>query len=274
MHVPPAFLGSLLLSLTMAGTSRTTAADPMPDAPAATESEPSSEASLSQLVETIVRGSIPKTFEDTRQWGKRRKVVNGLDIETKGLRLRISKRERAMRHGLWRRYRVTLLDPHETLRLRIENLRSPAAGQFRWDLYGSARANVDARFEHWNLGVKLLNGSADADATLEVHADCSVTISVETGADDKAPVLVLRPTVHKVGLRLPDLDVNHLGTVRGRVARELGNGFEEIIEDLLQTQEASIRKKAQKSIDKHADDFRIPLADVLSSKWSALLWGI
>ncbi len=274
MHNPATRFGRLLLSLFVTGAAAVAAAAPTVDASAATASDSSAKTDLSQLVETIVREAIPKTFEDTRHWGKRRKVANGLDIETKGLRLRISKRERAMRHGLWRRFRVTLLNPHETLQLRIENLRSPAAGQFRWDLYVRARVNVDARFEHWNLGVKLLNGSADADATLEVHADCSVKIHVETDGDDKAPVVVLRPTVHKIGLRLPDLDVNHFGTVRGRVAREVGSGFEDVIEDLLQTQEKPIRNKAQKSIDKHADDFRIPLADVLSSPWAALLWGL
>jgi hypothetical protein len=140
----------------------------------------------------------------------------------------------------------------------------------RWDQFVSLRANVEARFEHWNLGVKLLNGSTAADATLELHADCSLTIHLETDEDSLAPLVVLEPTVHDVNLRLPDLDVRKFGTVRGSVARELGDGFEEILEDLLQSQEKSIRKQAQKSLDKRADDLRIPLPEFLRSPWAML----
>ncbi len=235
-----------------------------------TTAQPTADERLSQLVETIVREAIPRQFENTKHWGKRKKVVNGLDFETKRGLPRISKRERAVRHGFWRRYLVTLLNPKETLHLRIDNLRSPVAGEFRWDLYVSTRANVEARFEHWNLGVKLLNGSTDADATLNVHADCSLKISLETDAESSIPVVVLRPTVHAIDLRLPDLDVNKFGKAQGPVVREIGAGLEDIIEELLQSQEKSIRKQAQKSIDKHADDLRIPLTEFFASRWSGL----
>lgn len=225
---------------------------------------------LSHLVETIVREAIPRQFENDKHWNKRTKVVNGLDIETKRGLPRISKRERAVRHGFWRRYQVTLINPQETLHLRIDNLRSPSAGEFRWDLFVSMRANVEARFEHWNLGVKLLNGSTNADATLNVHADCSLKISLEADAESSLPVVVLRPTVHTIHLTLPDIDVHKFGKVEGPVVREIGSGLEDIIEELLQSQEKSVLKQAQKSIDKHEDDLRIPLPEFLTSRWSAL----
>jgi hypothetical protein len=240
------------------------------DAAAAPHDAHTADERLSQLVEAVVREAIPQTFENTKHWGKREMVPNGLDIETEGLRLRISKRERAVRHGFWRRFRVTLLNPHETLHLRMENVRSPAPGQLRWDQFVSLRANVEARFEHWNLGVKLLNASTAAEATLELHADCSLTLRFETDEDSLAPLVVLKPTVHDVHLRLPDLDVSKFGTVRGSVAKELGHGWEEILEDLLQTQEKSIRKQAQKSIDKRSDDLRIPLPEFLTTPWAML----
>ena len=240
---------------------------------AVASSEPTADERLSNLVETIVREAIPHEFEDDKHWGKRKTVVNGLDIETKRGLPRISKRERAVRHGFWRRYVVTLLDPQETLHLRIDNLRSPANGEFRWDLHVGTRANVEARFEHWNLGVKLLNGSMDADATLHVHAACSLKITLETDEETSSPVIVLSPTVHAIDLAMPDLDVNKFGKAQGPVVREIGSGLEDVIEELLQTQEKSIRKKAQKSIDKHADDLRIPIGEFFTSRWSGL-WRV
>lgn len=240
------------------------AGDAAPSSPA--PSNPATDERLSRLVETIVREAIPRTFEETDDWAKRKKVFSGLDVETRGLGLRISKRERAVRHGFWRRYVITLIDPQEKLQLRIENVRSPEPGTIRADLFVRLRANVDVRFEHWNLGVKLLNAHSNADATLEVRADLSVKTSFEVDKMRGLPVFVAQPTVHRVDLSLPDLDVNRFGELRGSVAEELGNGLEDILEDLLQSQEKSIRKMLQKSLDKHADDLRIPLADLLG-RW-------
>lgn len=265
----------LVVRLSNADDRGSAAASPFrePSTVAVVSPEQTTDERLSNLVETIVREAIPREFEDDKHWGKRKKVVNGLDIETKRGLPRISKRERAVRHGFWRRYIVTLLDPQETLHLRIDNLRSPANGEFRWDLHVSTRTNVEARFEHWNLGVKLLNGSMDADATLHVHAACSLKIGLETDEDTSSPVIVLSPTVHAIDLALPDLDVNKFGKAQGPVVREIGSGLEDIIEELLQTQEKSIRKKAQKTINKHADDLRIPIGEFFTSRWSGL-WSV
>ncbi|MBX3436270.1 MAG: hypothetical protein KF861_02185 [Planctomycetaceae bacterium] len=273
MHRLAVLLSGLFLPLSVGNTLR--ADGPVAVASTAvtsTDDMSPSDARLTQLLQSIVRESLPTQFEDSRHWGTRKNVVNGLDVEQRGIGLRISKRERAVRHGLWRKYTVTLADPGESLHLRMENLRSPAAGQFRWDLFVRLRANVDVRFEYWNLGVKGINAHANADVTLEMHADCALQLQLDR-SDDGA-VLVLSPTIHKVGLRLPDLDVHQFGALHGPAAEEIGKGLTDVVEKLLQAQEKSVRKRAQQSIDQHAADLRIPLADLFSSKWSGLWRGL
>jgi hypothetical protein len=131
------------------------------------------------------------------------------------------------------------------------------------------RANVVARFEQWNLGVKLLNGSTEANASLRLRAACSLDVSLQNKADTGA-VIVFAPDVKKVDLSLPNLDVKKFGELRGDVATDLFDGLEDVIEDLLQTQEDAVRKRARQQIAKHADDLRIPLGNVLSSPWASL----
>jgi hypothetical protein len=230
---------------------------------------PDRTAGLSALLRTIVLEALPAEFEDRRHWNQRTRVVTGLDIEPKGIGLRISKRERAVRHGMWRRTAVRLIDPGHTVTLRISPLRSDAQGRLHADLFVEARAEVEVAFEHWNYGVKLLNASSVADASLQGHAAISLGLRWERDAQS-APVLVLDPAVHHIGLKLPDLDVRKFGPLEGPAARELGDRLEGPFEELLQTQESQVRKQAQAAIERHRDDLRIDWANLVTSQWSPL----
>lgn len=224
---------------------------------------------LSELVESIVHAAVPRTFSSDKHWDKHRKVFAGVKVRTDGPKVRISKRKKRVRHGFWRRYEVRLIDPEQTLKVRISDVEPLGGGRWTYTVTARVRANVVARFEHWNLGVKLLNGSTVADASLRVKADCSLDVSAETG--DDGPVVVFTPDVRKVDLSLPNLDVRKFGELRGDVATDLFDSLENVVEDLLQTQEGRVRKKARKEIAEHADDLRVPLGELLSSRW-ALLW--
>ena len=235
----------------------------------AAENVPENERHLSELAEAIVRAAVPKTFENRKHWDKRKEVFAGVKVKTDGLKVRISKRKEEVRHGFWRRYTVTLIDPDRTLKVRISDVKALGGGRWTYTVTADVRANVDARFEQWNLGVKLLNGSTDADASLRVRAACTLDVRLEQD-DEQGSVVVFAPDVKKVDLSLPNLDVRKFGELRGKAATDLFDGLEDVVEDLLQTQEGAVRKEARKEIAEHADDLRIPLGDVLSSPWAAL----
>ena len=230
---------------------------------------PENERHLSELIEAIVRAAVPKTFESRKHWDKRKEVFAGVKVRTDGLKVRISKRKEDVRHGFWRRYTVTLIDPHRTLKVRISDVKPLGGGQWTYNVTADVRANVDARFEQWNLGVKLLNGSTEADASLRVRAACSLAVSLEQD-DEQGSVVVFSPDVKKVDLSLPNLDVKKFGELRGDTATDLFDGLEDVVEDLLQTQEGAVRKQAREEIAEHADRMRIPLGDVLGSPWASL----
>jgi hypothetical protein len=230
---------------------------------------PAHERHLSELVESIVRASVPRTISNVKHWDKHEEVFAGVRVRSSGSRVRISKRKQRVRHGFWRRYDVTLVDPERTLKVRISDVEPQGGGHWTYTVTAEARANVVTRFEHWNLGVKLLNTSSAADATLRLRADCSLQVSLERSPEAGA-MIVFAPEVKRVDLALPDLDVKKVGELRGDLASDLGDGLESVIEDLLQTQEGSIRKRANKEIARREDDLRIPLGEFLGSHASAL----
>lgn len=224
---------------------------------------------LSRIVESIVRESLPQTFENDKHWDKREEVFSGFKVRSDGLNVRISKREKSVRHGFWRKYAVSLIDPERTFRLRINNVQPVGQGRFTFEVVADVRARVTARFEHWNYDVKLLNGSTQADASLRLRADCSLKWQIENNTD-QGPTVVLDPDVVNVDLELNDLDVRKFGKLTASLAQVLGDGLTDAIEELLQTQEKSIRKQAWKEIDKHRDDLRLSLeqfAPWLSKEW-------
>jgi len=237
----------------------------------AQEDEPlqANEQHLSELVQSIVLAAMPRKFENRKHWDKQREVFAGVKVKTDGLKLRISKRKEKVRHGFWRRYEAMLIDPEQTLKIQISDVQALGGGQWTYTVTADLRAKVETRFEHWNLGVKLFNTSTKADASLRMRADCSLQVSIEQDPDEGACV-VFSPDVTRVDLALPDLDIRKLGELRGDLAQEVGNGLEEIIEDLVQTQEKNVRKQARKEIAEHKDDLRIPLGDLLSSPWASV----
>lgn len=230
---------------------------------------PAHERHLSELVESIVRTAVPRTISNDKHWDKHEEVFAGVKVRSRGLKVRISKRKQRLRHGFWRRYDVTLVDPERTLKVRIRDVQPLGGGRWTYTVNAEVRANVVTRFEHWNLGVKLLNTSTEANATLRLRADCSLQVGLEQDCDEGS-VVVFAPEVKRVDLALPNLDVKKVGELRGDLATDLGDGLEEIVEDLLQTQEDSVRKRANKEIARREDDLRIPLGEFLGSHSSAL----
>ncbi len=170
---------------------------------------------LSLLIESIVRSSLPETFEDDRHWNKHQEVFSGFKVRSRGLDVRISKREKSVRHGFWRKVTVTLLDPAQTFRLQINNVQPVGDGRYTFEVVADVRAQVVARFEHWNLDVKLLNGSTKADASLRLRADCSLQWEL-TSDNELGPVVILKPDVVNVDLELQDLDLRRLGQLAAR----------------------------------------------------------
>ena len=138
----------IVLSLIVVGIGSATncaiAADPATARPA---TEPSVNESLSTLAQWVVIESIPRHFEEQKDWGKTTKVVNGLRLKDDGDGLKVRKHTKEVKDGLWKQYRAELIDPEHQLQIRVENLRQTAAGHSAFQIFLSARLRGEARLE-------------------------------------------------------------------------------------------------------------------------------
>lgn len=215
-------------------------AEPLPAAVA------SSPTNFSELLRALLMESMKADYVDNRDW---RGTVERFDgFQTRGLR--ISKREREVPHGIWRRYRATLIQPEKNFDVQVAQLPVTAEGAVPFSILISLRARCEATFVWWTYGVKGMNGTAISDASLQLQILLETSPRLAFSLEKPIPHLELRPKVTNVELRLKDLDLRRLGVFHGDLIKVLGDGSTKAVEALIRQQEGKIRDQLQKGLDK------------------------
>ncbi len=246
-HAPPFFLGWLAF-LALAGSAvaqSTPATLPPPSEVLHPPSQAVVPTTLSDVVRLALLDSLKDKYVDERNWG-------GSVERWDGLRVRgweISRRKKEVPHGAWQRYQTFLLRPDETLKVDVTQEDPAPDGSIPFTIVLSLRARCEATFMLWTYGVKGVNGTSVADATIRMRLVLKSKSQVKFSWSDPLPRLELRPTVQSVELRLVDLDARQLGVIRGDMAKVLGDGSRAAIDQLLQKQEGKIKERLQKQIN-------------------------
>jgi len=226
----------------------------VPDLPAtdaiSVEKSLGTESSLqTPTVETLIRdiiiAAVEEPYVDDKKWNRTKRIFDGLKVDG----LRISKRKKRVNHGLWQRYRVQLIKPEETLEIEVKELEL-AKGDDRkvvpFELMLRVRARCEATFVNWVLGVKGLNGTTVARATISIRIRMEVSPKVDF-SNGPLPLISLQPHVRDVDFWLNDLDLQRIGALRD--VKLLGDGMRGAVEELMQQQEKKVKKKLQKKLD-------------------------
>ena len=88
----------------------------------ATTPETAAEASLSNLIQSLVVESIPRNFDNKKDWGKTKQIVNGLSLKNDGDGLKLREHKKEVNDGTWREFHGTLVDPQQQFHIRLANL--------------------------------------------------------------------------------------------------------------------------------------------------------
>jgi len=202
--------------------------------------------SLSDLVREILIHASRDGFDDEKHWNKSVTRFDGLKIRG----LHISKRKKQVRHGFCRKFEAELIQPEETLSLEIRQLPAEKPGApTQFVITAELKARCDATFAHYIYGVKGLNGSAVADATVRMKVALEISHELSISLDKPFSGFQLHGSVNSVQLKLKDLDLRQFGLIRGDAAELLGDGSREALEQLLQSQERRIKERLQKKLD-------------------------
>ena len=211
----------------------------------AEESGPKAPPTAASLLKIVLLECLSDEIVDERHWGKTRKRWDGFDIYD----WEISKKNKIVNHGFWRRYKASLVRPEETLKIELTQEKPLKDGTIPFVVRLVLRARCEATFARWNYGVKGINGTMETHAILKLRLVLHTNPTVKFSLDSPLPKLDLRPTVESVDIRLSDLDLERVGVFDGRLIELIGDGSRGAIENLVQRQEKTILRKLRERLD-------------------------
>jgi len=221
--------------------------------------------SLQQYITTLVLEEVPREYENTKKWGGKKRVQNGLKWEREGIKIETHRQFKEVNHGTWSRYKLKLVNPEETFEVRLENLRDLGEGVASFDLIGVARLDCTGRMSQWQRGVQVISLGAEADAKVRLVAH--IELKMSPVGDSFPPDIQLSPKVTSADLQLQAFELQKLGAADGPLVKQLGELVEEGVQDYLAEHREKLAEKMNKAIDKKRDKLKIPLSKLTTSKW-------
>jgi hypothetical protein len=222
-----------------------------PQVPAADPPPPSAQ-ELASALRGLLLTNLPEPLVQQQQnWGKQ--------VEAAG--------KRKVNHGIWRRAKVTALNPANTLTVNVGNIQQPEANRTLFDLSVDFNAQVDFEQQLWERGLHLYSGSTRARAKVHVALQCEVITRVETNKG-LLPDIVFRLKVTKANLTYSGLDFVHIGGIGGDGADVIGKALFGFLKALRPTLERDLLNRANTAIVKAGDakEVRISLGKLLMAK--------
>jgi len=210
---------------------------------------------LQRFATRLLRDNLPGEYHDTRQWGKQRECLSGLDVRFDHGRLETHGRYRPMNHGTWKRYLVRPVDPDRTLRVHIGPARPQPDGRSAFTVELDARLHGLAQWVEWQHGVRLASVTVEGDARVKLKLDC--LLGMQWDASRLPPELQLKPEVTRANLQLADFDLHRIGPLEGPVVRELGDVLRDLAQWQLDQKRAALTTRINRQIARHEDDLRL-----------------
>ena len=230
---------------------------------------PETMAALSQTVRAILVESLPERIEKNDDWGEQRERLSQFKPKFDGLRLRVETTTKPVNHGLWKQLVVVPVDPQKNLRFQIVEARGAGPNGVVFQVVVFAPLKVTARVERWRSGIKLVNFSTDADASVEMRL--AGEVHYEYTVENGTRYLKFLPRVTAVDMKLVEFDLRRISLAAGPLVQELGDILTNPLADQLDKHEPKIVEKLNKSIVKRQDRLKIPVS--LPFDWSDWSWS-
>ncbi len=201
---------------------------PTPHCQAATATTTKTQTSLANTFARLLEKSIPREYEKRKDWGKTKNITVGVRRDG----IKIHRRKKPVKHGVWKHYKIRLIDPQETLTVQIQDLRPEENGRVAFTLTLQAKFDLWARAKVYHYGVHLLALEALGDATIDLAIDCEIGIRLQT--HEGLAGVALDPQVTAARLDITDFHLRRISNAKGPLVRELGEELPRILERELQ----------------------------------------
>ncbi|MGI9457006.1 MAG: hypothetical protein ACR2NU_10615 [Aeoliella sp.] len=207
----------------------------------------------------LLEDAIPDYYEKKKDWGKTKNITVG--IRNEGLKL--ARRKKPVKHGVWKRYKVTQVEPEKNLSVRIDNLRSLDGGRVGFTLVLSAKLDLWARAKVYQYGVHMIALEVVGETGFDLSLDCEV--GVQLGSENGKSNVEVDPHVADARLALRDFRIKRVSNAKGPLVRELGEEVQNVVERELQG--PKLTAKLNRAIDKKRDRLEFSLPGFVTSSW-------
>lgn len=219
---------------------------------------------VAQVVGPIIAESIPRKFEGSKDWGKTTEVTSGLHSDGNFFKFDIHREKKEVNDGVWKKYRLELIDPDKNLTVLIENLKSLDSGRYALTLFVAAKVHGWVRTVVYEKGVHVISLEAEGDTSIRLWLDAEVgATTVQTSS--LIPGIEIQPKITDAQLKFDDFRLTRISDVKGAVAQDLGG----LLKNALQKELAGPKlvEKLNHSLTKHPEKLRLT-PDMLLGKSS------
>lgn len=220
---------------------------------------------VNRIVTHLVLDSMPHEYIEDKDWGGTTERWNGVSVQRDGLRIKTHRKKKTVNHGTWKKYSASLVDPYQSFKIQVTNLRELSDQKFGFDLNCQSKLQIDARQSKWVKGVQLY--SLSASGTAQVNLALAIEVGVQTEATQLPPDLVIRPKVIDVDISVEDFRIDRVSKAGGEIARQVTRAARSAIEKKLESEAPKLANKINRQIQKKQDKLRFSMADAAKSKW-------
>ena len=213
------------------------------------DTDPSNEV-ISRIGAQLIAEAIPREYERSKDWGRTKRITTGVRSSGNFFKFDIHRRKSDVKHGIWKQYRVTLVEPDKYLQVRIENLRNIGPGRTALTLIVAAKLHGWARAKIYDRGIHIMALEAEADASIRLWLDAEISLE-SMPTDSFLPGVAIRPVITDARLSFENFRLDRISDLRGSLARELGYGLRHLIDDELSG--PNLTAKLNRSIEKRRD---------------------
>lgn len=221
---------------------------------------------LKSIVEELALEQLPTRYVNEKNWGRTREVFDGVRLRREGLRLETERKWKTVNDGTWTRYELSLPPSKAGVDLRIDQWKSLAEDRWQAELVCEAPLHVFGRVAIWERGVQLISVNADADARVRLRVRAEITAGLDISRIP--PELMLDPQVTAAEVELLEYRLHRVSQLHGPLAKHLGEGLEDLIQDRVRDANASLVDKLNRQIDKKKERLRLSLTSTLAKKWA------
>jgi hypothetical protein len=235
-------------------------------ASAAQPTDPGRDA-LAQSLSRVIRDAIPCEYDRKDHWGATKEIVVGVRPQGKPFHWHIKEYKKTVNHGVWKHYRLRLVEPEQNLVVQLADLQPLPEGRMAFSLHVQAKLDAWARAKAYQYGVHL--AALELESDMRLRLDIVGEVGLRVATVQGAPGFAVKPVITDARIQLAEFHLRRVSNARGPLVQELGGGIRRIVEDEING--PPLTAKLNRAIERKRDRLTFSASELMKSDWWPML---